>query len=70
MTPSGNVVQIPNASVFMSTLRDFSTNSNRCEGFVVGIGYDDPINEAQEVARKVLAVSPGCFERSRARSFW
>ncbi len=55
MTLDGNVVQIPNASVYKSTLRNFTTNSNRREDFLVGIGYDDSINEAQEVARKVLA---------------
>ena len=58
MTLDGNLVQIPNASVYKSNLRNFTTNSNRREDFVVGIGYDDAINEAQEIARKVLADHP------------
>ncbi|MDZ4759537.1 MAG: mechanosensitive ion channel family protein [Alphaproteobacteria bacterium] len=58
MTLSGNLVQIPNALVYKSTLRNFSANPNRREDFVVGIGYDDPIDKAQEVARKVLANHP------------
>ncbi len=58
MTLSGNLVQIPNALVYKSTLRNFSANPNRRENFVVGIGYDDPIDKAQEVARKVLASHP------------
>ena len=58
MTLDGNLVQIPNASVYKSNLRNFTTNSNRREDFVVGIGYDDSINEAQEIARKVLADHP------------
>ena len=58
MTLDGNVVQIPNASVYKSNLRNFTTNSNRREGFDVGIGYDDSINDAQEIARKVLADHP------------
>ena len=58
MTLDGNVVQIPNATVYKSNLRNFTTNSNRREDFVVGIGYDDSINEAQEIARKVLADHP------------
>lgn len=58
MTLEGNLVQIPNASVYKSNLRNFTTNSNRREDFVVGIGYDDSINEAQEIARKVLAEHP------------
>jgi small-conductance mechanosensitive channel len=55
MTLDGNLVQIPNAGVYKSNLRNFTTTSNRREDFVVGIGYDDAINEAQEIARKVLA---------------
>ena len=58
MTLDGNLVQIPNASVYKNTLSNFTTNANRCENFVVGIGYDDAINEAQEIARKVLVDHP------------
>jgi len=54
----GNLVQIPNALVYKSTLRNFTANPNRRESFTVGIGYDDPIDEAQEVARRVLADHP------------
>jgi small-conductance mechanosensitive channel len=55
MSLDGNLVQIPNAGVYKSNLRNFTTTSNRREDFVVGIGYDDAIDEAQEIARKVLA---------------
>jgi small conductance mechanosensitive channel len=58
MTLDGNLVQIPNATVYKSNLCNFTTNSNRREDFVVGIGYDDSINDAQEIARKVLADHP------------
>lgn len=58
MTLDGNLVQIPNATVYKSNLRNFTTNVNRREDFVVGIGYNDSINEAQEIARKVLADHP------------
>lgn len=58
MILDGNLVQIPNATVYKSNLRNFTTNANRREDFVVGIGYDDSINEAQEIARKVLADHP------------
>lgn len=58
MTLAGNLVQIPNTNVYKSTLSNFTTNANRCENFVVGIGYDDAINEAQEIARKVLMDHP------------
>lgn len=58
MTLEGNLVQIPNAAVYKSNLRNFTTNANRREDFEIGIGYDDSINDAQEIARKVLAVHP------------
>ena len=58
MTLDGNLAQIPNASVYKSILSNFTTNANRREDFVVGIGYDDAINAAQEIARKVLADHP------------
>jgi small conductance mechanosensitive channel len=58
MTLDGNLVQIPNAAVYKKNLRNFTTNSNRREDFVVGIGYEDSINDAQEIARKVLANHP------------
>jgi len=58
MTLDGNLVQIPNAIVYKSNVRNFTANANRREDFVVGIGYDDSINEAQEVARRVLGEHP------------
>jgi len=58
MTLDGNLVQIPNATIYKSNLRNFTTNSNRREDFVVGIGYGDSINDAQEIARKVLVDHP------------
>lgn len=58
MTLDGNLVQIPNTSVYKSTLSNFTTNANRREDFVVGIGYDDAINEAQEIALRVLMDHP------------
>lgn len=62
MTLDGNVVQIPNAAVYKSTLRNFTTNHNRRDDFIVGIGYCDPIDQAQEVARKVLADHPAVLK--------
>jgi hypothetical protein len=58
MALDGNLVQIPNASVYKSNLRNFTTNSNRRENFTVGIGYDDSINEAQEIALQILTDHP------------
>ena len=58
MTLEGNLVQIPNATVYKNNLRNYTTNSNRREDFVVGIGYDDSIDEAQEIALAVLTEHP------------
>ncbi|TCW34710.1 MULTISPECIES: mechanosensitive ion channel family protein [Marichromatium] len=62
MTLDGNLAQIPNATVYKSILSNFTTNANRREDFVVGIGYDDAIHEAQEIARKVLANHPAVLK--------
>jgi small conductance mechanosensitive channel len=58
MTLDGNLVQIPNASVYKNNLCNFTTNANRRADILVGIGYDDSIAEAQELARKVLEDHP------------
>lgn len=58
MTLNGNLVQIPNSTVYKSNLRNFTSNCNRREEFSIGIGYDDSINDAQEIARQVLENHP------------
>ena len=62
MTLDGNLVQVPNATIYKSTLSNFTANPNRRESFVVGIGYDDSIDEAQEVTREVLANHPAVLD--------
>lgn len=62
MTLQGHVVQIPNATVYKSNLRNFTTNCNRREDFVVGIGYGDSIVDAQEIARQVLMDHPAVLK--------
>ena len=58
MTLDGNLVQIPNTTVYQSVLRNFSSSPNRRVDFVVGIGYDALVPKAQEVAMKVLSDHP------------
>lgn len=62
MTLDGNLTQIPNASVYKSNISNYTTNANRRESFVVGIGYDDAIDAAQETARKVVAEHPAVLK--------
>ncbi len=58
MTLDGIINQIPNATVYKSNIRNFTTNANRREMFNVGIGYGDSIIEAQELVRNVLTEHP------------
>jgi small conductance mechanosensitive channel len=62
MTLDGNHVQIPNAAVYKNTIRNYSTNPNRREDFVVGIGYDVPISLAQEVALVAIQSHPAVLK--------
>jgi len=62
LTLDGNLVQVPNAAVYKSTLHNFTATPNRRENIVVGIGYDDTIDEAQEVALKVLVDHPAVLK--------
>lgn len=62
MTLDGNRLQIPNATVYKSTIRNFSSNPNRREDFEIGIGYKDAISTAQEIAMKVLTEHPAVLK--------
>jgi small-conductance mechanosensitive channel len=62
MTLDGNLVQIPNATVYKSNLLNFTSSANRREDFVVGIDYAALITDAQEIARQVLAKHPAVLQ--------
>jgi small conductance mechanosensitive channel len=62
MTLEGNHVQIPNAIVYKHTIRNFTANPNLREDFVIGIGYEDAIAEAQQVALQVLRDHPAVLD--------
>lgn len=62
MTLDGNQVQIPNATVFKSTICNYTSNPNRREDFLVGVGYETLIPEAQEIALRVLAKHPAVLK--------
>ncbi len=54
LTIDGNHVQIPNATVFKSTIVNYTAAPARRVTAEVGIGYDDSIADAQEVVAAVL----------------
>jgi len=58
----GNYIQIPNATVYKSNIRNFTSNPNRREDFTVGIGCDCIISEAQDIALKVLKDHPSILD--------
>jgi small conductance mechanosensitive channel len=62
MTLDGNQVQVPNSIIFKSTIRNYTSNPNRRDDFIVGIGYDDSVPFAQEVALKVLCEHPAVLQ--------
>jgi small-conductance mechanosensitive channel len=62
MALSGNHVQIPNATVYKSIIRNYTSNPNRREDFTIGIGYEVGILDAQTVALQVLAEHPAVLK--------
>ncbi len=62
MTLEGNHVQIPNATIYKETITNFTANPNARFDFVVGIGYEDSITEAQSVALAVLRDHPAVVD--------
>jgi small-conductance mechanosensitive channel len=62
MTLSGNHVEIPNSTVYKSTICNFSASANRREDFTIGVGYDAPLVRAQELALSVLRDHPAVLK--------
>lgn len=54
MTPDGNQVRIPNATVFKSELYNFSRNPLRRFDFVIGVALDEDLSEAQRLGLATL----------------
>lgn len=54
ITPEGNHIQIPNSVIFKSTIENQTAAPYIRGSFVVGIGYDDTIAEAQDIITSVL----------------
>lgn len=62
MTFDGNHVQIPNAVIFKSTIINYTINPNQRADFVIGIGYDASILQAQELVSEVLDTHPAVLK--------
>ncbi|MEQ8819521.1 MAG: mechanosensitive ion channel family protein [Sumerlaeia bacterium] len=62
MTFEGNHVQIPNTIIYKNVIINYTANPKARFDFMVGIGYDDLITEAQEVAMGVLKAHKAVLE--------
>ena len=51
----GTHIQIPNANVYKNTIRNYTANPNSRGHFVIGIGYDADVSEAQAIGIEVLS---------------
>ncbi|KTD07538.1 mechanosensitive ion channel domain-containing protein [Legionella jamestowniensis] len=62
MTPDGHLVQVPNAVVYQSNIYNYTSNPNRRENFIIGIGGNTSISKAQEVAVETLEKHPAILK--------
>jgi small conductance mechanosensitive channel len=62
LTLDGSHVQIPNATVYKSTIENFSSNPTRRANFGIGIGYDSSAATAQKLISAVLRDHPAVLE--------
>jgi small-conductance mechanosensitive channel len=62
LTLDGNHVQIPNAMVFKSIIKNYSSIPSRRAEFMVGIGYDSPTAKAQALIAGVLHGHPAVLD--------
>lgn len=58
MTVDGNHVQIPNSTVYKSVIFNYTSNPNRRQDFLLGIGYDESVEDAQALAIRTMKEHP------------
>lgn len=51
----GNHIQIPNATIYKGVIKNLTANPLMRGHFVIGVGYDADIQDAQRIAREVTA---------------
>ncbi len=62
LTLDGNHVQIPNGTVFKSTIKNYSSIPSRRAEFTVGIGYNSSTSKAQALILDILARHPAVLD--------
>lgn len=63
LTLDGNHVQIPNATVYKSIIKNYSSIPSRRAEFIIGIGYDSSIVLAQSLVGAVLNAHPAVLDK-------
>lgn len=62
MAYDGTYIQIPNSTMYKSTIHNFTANPKMRQEFVVAIGLTDPVDMAQNAAVKVLREHPAILQ--------
>lgn len=62
LTLDGIHFQIPNATVYKSSITNYTINPIRRESFTIVVGYNEDIPKAQEIALKVLREHPSILD--------
>ncbi|BFT30652.1 hypothetical protein D210916BOD24_18280 [Alteromonas sp. D210916BOD_24] len=52
----GNHIQIPNAIIYKGVIKNLTANPLMRGNFVIGVGYDSSIQQAQQIAQSVIAL--------------
>jgi small conductance mechanosensitive channel len=63
LTLDGNHVQIPNATVYKSIIKNYSSIPSRRAEFMVGVGYDTSTAAAQAIIAGVLGNHPAVLDQ-------
>ncbi len=63
LTLDGNHVQIPNATVYKSTIKNYSSIPSRRAEFTVGIGYNSSTAKAQSLIAQILHNHPAVLDQ-------
>ncbi|TKB04163.1 mechanosensitive ion channel family protein [Alteromonas portus] len=51
----GNHIQIPNATIYKGVIKNLTANPLMRGQFIIGVGYDSDIQQAQRIAQKITA---------------
>ncbi|MGB7347189.1 MAG: mechanosensitive ion channel family protein [Pirellulaceae bacterium] len=62
LTADGNHIQIPNSTIYKSVITNYSSSPRIRKDFIVGIGFDDSVSEAQGILHETLVNHPSVLD--------